>query len=361
MISRIESVEVLRQSRHALALPESLSPLDECLIAGLVRRAAAYVCPCSARTLVRAALDGLRGTEPDEGTLEAQIEDAVDKALIAGDLLELSQVTTDDPAAKGTWLFAAPPSFLARPSGSVFLIGVSGDEPLSLPQALAARVEYDSHFRILRPQANEDLPQVLRDLGMVELSDQTWFRPPRQETASAMLSRFRSELSGLGAAGAVSELQILDADSNPAYYRGRWMAPKRHTGHFVARRPQAHGADIWGFALLEEGHLRKFLDFPRKHDRWRGADVAWHLQMAIDHERGAPQRYSLRPLSTAVAIDFFSPLPLWAERRLAVIGRPTPKQACLLSYQLAEAELATEEAFLRTNLWLAPVQSQGSA
>jgi hypothetical protein len=74
--------------------------------------------------------------------------------------------------------------------------------------------------------------------------------------------------------------------------------------------------------------------------------------MAIDHCRGAPQLYRRLPGRDGVRFDFFSPLPIWAQRRLAIIGRPAPPEKCLLSYLVSEREAAAEEAFLQQRLWL---------
>jgi hypothetical protein len=99
--------------------------------------------------------------------------------------------------------------------------------------------------------------------------------------------------------------------------------------------------------------VTRFLDFPLKNVRWRGCDTAWYLQMAIDHGRETPQLYRRRTMPGGASLDFFSPLPLWAHRRFAVLGHPVPREKCLLSYWIPERELAAEEAFLQERLWLA--------
>jgi hypothetical protein len=159
----------------------------------------------------------------------------------------------------------------------------------------------------------------------------------------------------------VPGLSILDTSQSPTYYRGRWSAAKEHSGIYISRRPQAYGADLWGVAEVAEGRLLKFLDLPRRTDRWRGSDIAWHLQMALDQTAATPQRYRVRRDASAVFLDFFSPIPQWAERRLAVIGEAAPRNRSLFSYKIAEAELPAEEQFLQDYLWLAPALTSGSA
>lgn len=361
MVTRVDAADVTASSRQALLLPVAGDAMDPAFLAALVRRSAAYLCPCSSRSLVRSVEEALRGLTLDKEQVLSSAERAVERAMLAGDLLELSQVTTDDPAAKGTWVFAAPPAFVARPSGSVFLMGVVPDEASPLPMTLTVRVSYEGPFRILRPQPPEDLPQVMRELGLLELTHDAWFKAPRREPAAAHIARFTRDLAMLGPAGDVTGLTILDTASSPTYYRGRWTSLKNQSGNYVARRPQAYGADLWGIAQCEQGRLLKFLDFPRRNDRWRGSDIAWHLQMASDHNAGNPQRYRVRKEDGSTYLDFFSPIPQWAERRLAVLGQPAPRNSCLFSYQIAEAELPAEERFLQDYLWLAPADISGSA
>jgi hypothetical protein len=106
--------------------------------------------------------------------------------------------------------------------------------------------------------------------------------------------------------------------------------------------------------LLENGTITHFIDLPLPKTRWRGCDIAWHLQMAIDVTRGDSQRYRRQEVPAGIRFDFFSPIPEWAERRLMVFGHAVPKQKSLFAYELPTAEAAAEERFLRELLWLTP-------
>jgi hypothetical protein len=357
VVQQISEEDVVGASRQALALPGAAGIYDEAFLAALVRRAAGILCPCSDRSIVRVVLDSLSRLADDPTRLETDVETAVEKAMIAGDLLEFGQATTGDPDAKGTWVFAAPPSFVALPSGSIFFMGVAPDEPNPLPTSLGERIIYERHFRLIHAETSENLPQVLRELGVLELSEQSWLKLPKEETAKNFLDRLERELMAQSASGSVPDLLILDSARDPSYYKGRWTAPRRETGSYIARRPQAYGAPLWGFAYLTDGVLAKFLDFPLRRDRWRASDFAWHLQLAIDFCRGAPQKYRRRHGSDGVCLDFFSPLPLWAERRLAVVGSPSERFRCLFTYRLPERELIAVEAFLQKRLWLDATES----
>ena len=355
MITEISAAEVVRCSREALGLQAlSADAIDDTLLAASIRRAAGILCPCSPSTLVTAVLESLQYLfEGSDDDMEERITDTVEALIIGGDLLELNQVTTDDPDAKGTWVFSAPPGFVSTPGGNVFLVGIAPDEITPLPASLNARVTSEGFARVLTPQPDENLPSILRDLGLVEISKSAWLKGPKVESATELHDSMLRRLEEQPPSGSVADISILDPTRAVDYYTGRWRTPSKESGDYVARRPQAYGAHLWGFAKLVDGIVVKFLDFPLPRTRWRGCDVAWHLQMAVDQHRGTPQLYLRRPVSTGACLDFFSPLPLWAQRRLAVLGRPAPREKCLISYSIPERELASEEMFLREHLWLA--------
>ncbi len=323
------------------------------MLAASLRRAAAIFCPCSRATLNAAVLESLEYLADDSDDRRDALELALEGLVVIGDLLELNQVALNAAEAKSSWVFSAPPGFIARPEGSVFLIGIVPDEVSPLPASLQQRILYQRYARLLTPEPGENLPELLRDLGLLEHSERAWLKLPRETTAEELCRQINALLAAQPPSGAADELLILDPAANVEYYRGRWKTPKQMSGAFVARRPQAFGAPIWGYALLELGTLRRFLDFPLKGFRWRDCDAAWHLQLAIDHSRGTPQRYRRRPASGGAYLDFFSPLPLWAERRIAIVGHTVPRQHCLFSYFVPERNLALEEDFLQTRLWLA--------
>jgi hypothetical protein len=353
VITEISAREVVRLSRETLCLPVPVnSEIDDPQIAGSIRRAAGILCPCSLSTLVSAVLDSFRYLSGDDDDNAERLFAAAEALIICGDLLELNQVTIDDPAVKATWIFAAPPSFVQRPGGNIFLIGITPDSPTSLPSSINARVSYEGCTRVLTPEPSENLPAILRELGLHELPTSTWLKAPKSGSATELRDTMNQRLSAQPLSGAVADVSILDPARNVQYYPGRWVSPTNESGNFVSRRPQAYGAPLWGFAQLVNGVVNRFLDFPLKGYRWRGCDLAWQLQMAIDHCRGTPQHYRRRPDSTGAVLDFFSPIPLWAQRRLAVLGRPVSRERCLFSYWIPERELASEESFLQNQLWM---------
>ena len=75
--------------------------------------------------------------------------------------------------------------------------------------------------------------------------------------------------------------------------------------------------------------------------------------MAIDEQRGDAQRLRVQsgPEGTRV-LQFFSPVPMWAQRRWDAVGEPVSSSGCLFAYRLVETELAEEMRYLYETLWL---------
>ena len=352
-ITRVTATEVLASCHDTLTMPRAGSAiLDESMLAALARRSAGIHCPCSRATLRNSLLECLHGLPTKFDSLPTAIDDAIEALVVGGDLLELADVVIDDSDVKQTWVFAAPPSFVIRPSGSVFLIGVVADQDTFLPSTLIERVLHRSYTRVLEPQPEENLAEELRELGLQQLSDRAWLKAPRIEDPAEMLSRHQRLLDDQLPITGIPDLQILDSTRPVTYYRGRWTNPSDQNGTFVARRSQEFGAPIWCLVELRNGEPARFLDLPLPKTPWRGCDSAWHIQAAIDYGRNAPQRYRSRAEGDRVRLDLFSPLPQWSERRLMILGRRVAPDRCLFSYIIPANEAGEEEAFFQRNLWL---------
>jgi hypothetical protein len=141
--------------------------------------------------------------------MRERIDAAAEALIIGGDLLELNQVTTDDPDVKGTWVFLAPPGFVVRPDGSIFLLGVAPDEITPLPASLSARITYEGYARVLNPEPAEALPAVLRELGLVGLSTSAWLKTPKVESATELRDGMLRRLEGQPPSGTVADVSIL--------------------------------------------------------------------------------------------------------------------------------------------------------
>ena len=213
-------------------------------------------------------------------------------------------------------------------------------------------MNYEGCTRLIAPEPDEHLADVLSEQGIQELSETVWLKAPKAESAENLLGYYERLLTAQSHCGTVNDLEILDPVRSVTYYPGRWVSPKAQAGTFVARRPQEFGAPIWCFVQLADGTPQRLIDLPLSRFRWRGCDAAWHLQMAIDYCRGQPQRYRRRSAEDRVRFDFFSPLPQWFQRRLMIFGNSCPREKSLFAYELPMREAENEERFLQERLWL---------
>lgn len=353
-IRALSIADIHRISVEALGLdPDALDLNSAEAVACCLRRAAGFLCPCSARTLVYAVVEPLRGLVDDLDKFRTMVEDTLEALVAYGDLFELSDTTHEERKGQGALLYRAPPTFVRRQSGAVILLGILPDEISLLPDEVEREIDYSNHIRVLSPNAGTEFVNQLEELGYIELPSNVWLKSPQVETAAQHLGYVNRLLDGAPRAGDVPGLQLLDPQRPVRHYRGRWVEPGDHTGRFVGRRAQAYGADVWCYVEVRDGQPIKLLDLPRKNSIWRGCDEAWRIQAAIDHEGGTPQVFNIRlgPNSTKV-IDFFSPVPMWVRRRMEVMGEPVMSSASLFSYRIREGELYEEIQFLKEHAWL---------
>lgn len=351
-MKRLTAEEVHARKIRELGLdPDALDLTTPEGLAGALRRAASYLCPCSAATLVRAVVRPLRGLVPDLDAAKELVEETLDAMIAHGDVLEQPEVQGDTSSAR-VLLYAAPASFVVRQSGLVVLLGVAADQLSPLPSELERRIEYLGHVRRLSPIAGEDLRSELRQLGLIELTFDTWLKGPARESAAQHVAAADRALDSVVPSRDIPGLQLLDPEKPVRYYRGRWVDPKGQTGRYVARRRQAYGADLWCYLELRGGQPERMIDLPQRGSRWRGCDEAWRLQMALDAQRGSPQRFRVTPSGDAAVLEFLSPVPAWARRRWDAIGEPVPSAGSLFAYRIPKAEIDEERRFARDTLWL---------
>lgn len=322
----------------------------EVMAAG-VRRAASVLCPTTPRNLATAIRTAARGLVEDLEEVSFPVRTMIDSLVGYGDLLELP-ITSDDGNAHRT-LFLAEPAFV-RVGLNVVLMGIRGDGVPLLGEEITSRVELDGHVR--RMSAPEDLDAVaaeLQSLGLREVSEEHWLSHPPFCDPHALVADYEARLAAAGPAGTIEGCTILDGSKPANYYRGRWrpVSPK-DSGAFVARRPREYGADAWCYAQVERGEVVRLVDLPMLDRLNRACDEAWRLQAAKDAVGGRPQQVrvtSARPGS--VLLDFLSPPPSWAQRRLDCIARPVPRQRSVLSYVLGDEHLLSELDFLERAMW----------
>lgn len=357
VIGEIDKHEVIKLMRQTLELPPTnVYALDDSLIAASIRRVAGFQCPCSRGSLIGTLMSSLSTLVDDEDALVEQLESGMEKLFVVGDLLEFSEISISDLEAKGTWVFAAPPGFVSRSNGNIFIFGLTTDENSPIP-SLSSRITYDGYKRIIRPQEGEHLASTLRDLGLVHVLEKTWLQLPKAKGAESFFGELKQKFLSGKSPGELTDVEIIDYRLPFNFYRKRWVIPTDQTGVFVGRRPQVYGSPVWGLFELSKGVVINFFDFPYSFNgiRQRGCDIAWHCHLAIDSIHGHPQNFGLRRADQGVIFDFFSPIPLWAERRLSVIGNLMHASNSLFSYFIPQEESADEELFLREHLWMKPL------
>jgi hypothetical protein len=350
---RLTAEQVHAQKIREIGLdPDALDLATPEGLAAALRRAASYLCACSAATLVRAVVRPLRGLVPDLDKTKELAEDTLDAMVAHGDILEQPDLQDRGLSAR-MLLYAAPASFVVRQSGLVVLLGIATDHLSPLTPELELRIQYLSHVRRLRPSTkSEDLRNELRQIGLLELTSDAWLKRPKPSTASQAVTASDRALDIVAPSRDIPGLLLLDPMKPVHYYPGRWTEPKAQTGRFVARRQQAYGADLWCYVQLTNGQPERMIDLPQRGSRWRGCDEAWHLQMAIDAHRGGAQHFRVTLSGDTAILEFFSPTPAWARRRWDAIGEPVPSARSLFAYRIPNEEIDEERRFACEALWL---------
>jgi hypothetical protein len=324
-------------------------------LATSLRRAASFLSPAPKRAIVRSVLEVLEGLPGFSDETEGLLETLLDALIGCGDLLQLQ---SDDPDFVGQRIVLGPPAFVRRDSGAVLLVGVRPDGATLVPTELSARIEYDGHTRIVRP--SDDIDELLELSGLVQLDTEQWLSKPRASSSLELLEEYQKRLNIASASGQIERARILDPSRPVRYYAGRWRnSNSKDTGGFVARRPQIYGADLWCFAELKNGEFVRLIDLPINDPVKPAHDEGWRLQAAIDAEAGNHQLIEYKTGLTSTRLNFFSPVPSWAQRRLDIIGTPLLRdQGALFSYSLPNDEVVEELEFLRKMMWTTASEQQ---
>lgn len=341
--------ELLLEIGTALAVPRSSDVTS--VVKAALRRASFILAPCGRNDLLRFVASPLERL----GIATETIDDALDELIVYGDLLELHRLDSDPWDAPAVILRPAPPCFVRRQRDEFIILGVAGDHPTALTADIQSRVVDNGGVRTLHALPGEDLASHLRLLGLVQLSEHVWLRTPAIESAKVFETRWRTKLNSSAPITVSPDgLEVLDSSKSPRYYRGRWTPPtSSHTGFFVARRSQLYGSALWCVVEMQAGAPVRLLDIHADDDRQRPCDLAWRLQASIDASRGNPQRIRTRHHDAHGYLDFFSPLPAFAERRLSLVAEKKSEPGCLFTFEMPTDRLAREVEALQATLWMA--------
>lgn len=358
ILSSLTVPEGSKLSVRALGLDAELIELtSQEGIAASLRRAASFMCPTSPSRLINAVLAVLRPLAPDEAIARDQLADLLDLLIAAGELLELRHGIESSVRL----LYLGSPSYIERHPGAYLLLGVRPFGTSLLDSELSAQVEREGHTRTLRLEpATAD--RRLLSAGLQRIERERWVASPRTEDAVSLVERIRGRLDVSGASGDIEDLQVLDPATPVRYYRGRWRSPKPgDDGNFVARRPQAYGADLWCLVRIVDGASTKMVEFPVDDLLVPGRDEAWRMQMAVDSLRGLPQRYRADPAASddATVVKFFSPIPGFAERYLQLVGLAlSGVTGALFAFRVPNGAMPALEHLLTGMLWMDDVPKE---
>jgi hypothetical protein len=321
-----------------------------------LRRAVYLLAPCSFAELVRFVIDPLTPF----GDIREKVELALEEMITYGDILEMCKLESDPWGVPSYVLRPAPPAFVVRSASEFIIVGVSGDLPSPLPAELASLVRTEGHVRILRGTAEDHLAEHLKILGLAQLSEHAWLRTPAAMSATDYLEKWNARLVATTPFPSTIEgLELLDTHRPSTFYRGRWRTPiTTDYGWYVARRTQVYGAKLWSLVEVEGGATQRVLDLVANDGFHRSCDLAWRIQAAFDANSGSPQRVSVERAGTQTYLDFQSPIPSFAERRLALVGAKTNVQGSLFRFEIPEARAASELAALQSILWIQPLHKE---
>jgi hypothetical protein len=345
--SKVEANELRFLLNHSL-VGRVGDQMDDVLVAALIRQVADVVCPCTSRKLLLAVLDLM--VESD-ANFEQQVERLVEQLLVLGDLLELEVADPISGQGSSTYIHAAPPSFVARSSGRVYLCGIAPDNMPFLPDRLWSRIQHSGAARYIEPDAENDLTQTMKELGLRQLSYASWSHAPKVKSATEFVDSARARIRKEGVTGDIPNLRILRPAGSAATYMSRWADPSNESGLFVGRRPRAYGSDLWCLIDLAAGRPNRWIDLPFLESRERGCDLAWRLQLALDAVQGDPATFKSTEEVVGWRVKVSFPLPLWAQRRLTTLSLDAGENQSAFSWLIPQTELASEEHFLMDYLW----------
>ncbi len=352
MLSELTAETAASAAVETLGLDSSAVDLTstEALAASL-RRAASFMCPTSPGRLI----DAVHGAvQPLSGACisRTDIAEILEQIVGAGDLLELRH----DNGRSTRLLYLAPPSFIEHQPGHFLLLGI---RPFGVPlieDELSRVIDYQGHTRSIRLDG-ADGPAELRERGIRAVAKDRWVSRPAAEAPEALMNRYLVRLDVAGEAGEQDGIQLLDPTASVRYYTDRWRTPiSSDTGDFIARRPQAYGADLWCLIRFEDGAPKRLIELPVNDPVVPGRDEAWRYQAAVDAARGLPQRFRRRASGSHGddrVFDFFSPLPGFAERYLQLAGLALGRTpGALFSFRVPLGACDDAAAFLTDMLWM---------
>lgn len=322
----------------------------------LLRRLVGTLGPCSRRDVISRAKQALAGYADVD--LDILIRLALEDLIIGGDVLELPVLVGDHEEESSVRLLGAPPSFLVC-GQLVRIIGIAPDDARFLPEGLYGCMQARGGDRFIEGRDTARLAQLLTDLGLRRIDVARWLERQIDESPEIFLQRMMDRLSRLGRTGKLLEPSWLwPSDGRRSSYRSRWQTVPPDDGLGIVRAPQRYGSPRWYFAQVSDRDLR-LLDLPVDGEvSTRGCDLAWTIQLALDHTQGHPARYHVDVRDaqwTQIRVEF--PLPLGFRRRLLHLGGRRSNEDHGFRFYVPTADLESAELIL-CEAWMIPADSE---
>lgn len=317
-------------------------------IAGVIRKVAGFICPCSSTELFHAVKSLV---EPFTEDSDKVIPNVIDSLISYGDLLELTSI---DDGIRKKRIYCGPPAFVRLNEKSVLLMGVVPDHFIPLSEKLESKVICTNHVRRLDNLEESDL-DILYDVGLIEFPQQYWMRSPTLESPEKYLRRVNELLDEQNPAEDIENTTFLCSkpESKKSKYKNKWTRLLPDNGRYVARRPRKYGNDIWSYVEVKEHQVIKVLNLPVTGKDIRECDEGWRIQLALDCLNNNAQQVTIRESFDFMAIfDFTTPVPKWALRRWDAIAEPIPTRNSLFSYKFTLEDCEQETDFCSKGLWM---------
>lgn len=352
-IAPVSGSSATQRTVHALGLDETATDLFSAEgICASLRRAASFLCPATPHRLVEAVLEAIGPLDESCSITRGQVAEQLGLLVSIGDLVELPR--QQDRGSRQ--LYLAPPSYVEKAPGQYLLLGVRPNASPLVDESVGAEVLYEGHTRSIELDPEEG-PARMHAAGLHEIRREYWLKHPSADRAAAVVAAMHQRLDQAAESGQVSDLTIIDPGAPVRYYRGRWRPPADgDSGDFVARRPQAYGADLWCLVRIKRGVPRALVDLPVDAPDGPACDEAWRFQAAIDAVMGNPQAMHVRSATGAPEsrmLDLFGPVPGWAQRYLELVGTPVSRaRGALVSYRVPVSAISQMSTFVTDMLWM---------
>ena len=321
---------------------------DQVLIE-LVRRVAAFECPCTTRDLTKTVLKLLVPLLPEDG-LRERILATVDGLLDYGDLIENLD---DDGEECQNLIGLAAPSVVSVSETKLLLLGLTPGETDPLPKEFRPLRSMHGFAKTLDIEDAGIVMSQLYESGYLLITENEWGYLPQIGNASALIGKYKTLFREDIAVGALDGLEILLPERKVTYWPDRWTDRDFPDGDFIARRSRRYGEKAWCFVRIKKGIATGLVDLPTKECRFRACDEAWHLQQAIDSVHGTPQQFRVRVESQESCVfEFFSPVPKWAHRQWNLLGEQTSIKGALFSYRFPAPVVDSVKRFAESRMWL---------